>query len=76
MDTDLDAPSRYTVRGAGSRHAAVRDPQRGGARVHAPSRAIDRMLVALRAYEQRAHARARLQLWLTARRAATDAGRA
>jgi hypothetical protein len=40
---------------------------------HATGRAVDRMLLALRAYEQRAQRRAALRDWLIARRAAINA---
>jgi hypothetical protein len=40
---------------------------------HATGRAVDRMLLALRAHEQRAQRRAALRAWLIARRAAINA---
>jgi hypothetical protein len=39
---------------------------------HTTGRAVDRMLVALRAYEQRAQRHAQMHAWLVARRASSE----
>ena len=75
MDCDVaSAPATYLNRPPGPPRALWRTrlqttPARPGT-----GRAVDRMLVALRAYEQRAERRASLRAWLIARRAAGTAG--
>lgn len=63
----------YTNRSAGRARAAAQLHRLGRpSPLHTTGRAVDRMLVALRGYEQRAQRRAALHAWLTARRAATS----
>ena len=62
--TRIDRRSTPT-RGGESDLRTARDGKR-------PGRAVDRMLLALRAYEQRAQRRAALHAWLLARNAPTN----
>ena len=76
MEIDGDpTASLYTNRPWRAAAAGVRGPGAGVQRGTSGQRALDRMFVALRAYEQRAQRRVALHAWLIERRAqAASAG--
>jgi len=65
------AEAGYTNRAPIHAHAVWRVRLENHAGGQATGRAVDRMMVALRAYEQRAQRRAALHSWLVARNAVT-----
>jgi hypothetical protein len=78
MDRDVEsAPATYLNRPVGHAPAIWRSRVENFSTLRTTGRAVDRMLVALRAYEQRAQRRAAMRAWIIARRRAdtTDARR-
>lgn len=75
MEFDADGAAAYTNRPSARGHGTRRERFETDARLSGTGRAVDRMLLALRAYEQRAQKRAALHVWVMRRRAASEAAR-
>jgi hypothetical protein len=72
MDLEVEsAPAAYINRAPGHTRAIWRGRLEAGSGRHTTGRAVDRMLIAFRAYEQRAQRRAAMHAWLIARHAAS-----
>jgi hypothetical protein len=72
MELDLDGAAAYAHRPVKRDEGTARERLATQARLSGTGRAVDRMLIALRAYEQRAQQRARLHMWVMTRRAAGE----
>ncbi len=75
MEWDAEGGAAYINRRSERGRSAGQDRLAADARLSGTGRAVDRMLLALRAYEQRAQHRAALHVWMMSRRAAAEAAR-
>jgi hypothetical protein len=75
MECDAEGAAGYINRHSERGRAAMQDRLAAHARQSGTGRAVDRMLLVLRAYEQRAQNRAALHVWMMSRRAAAEAAR-